>query len=78
MKVADMELRPETIEAAAFVADVDTAVHPDDPEDPEMLRHSWSMTGPRASLAENPACEPRSECVRRGEMISASFMAITW
>ncbi len=50
MKVADMELRPATIDAASFVADVDTAVHPDDAEDPTMVRHSWSMTGPDVTV----------------------------
>jgi GNAT superfamily N-acetyltransferase len=50
MKVADLELRPATLDAAAFVADVNTATHPDDAEDPEMLRHSWSMTGPDVTV----------------------------
>jgi len=50
MRAADLELRPATIDAAAFVADVDTATHPDDPEDPEMLRHSWSTTGPDVTV----------------------------
>lgn len=43
MKVADLELRPATPDDAAIVADIDTEVHPDDPEDPELMRHWWSM-----------------------------------
>jgi len=50
MKVADLELRHAGIDAAAFVADIDTTTHPDDPEDPQMLRHSWSMTGPDVTV----------------------------
>ena len=45
MKAGDLELRPATLDDAAFVADVQTAAHPDDVEDPKMLRHFWSMTG---------------------------------
>ena len=50
MKVADMELRPATLDDAAFVADVDTAVIPDDPEDPRMLRHYWTMVEPGSTV----------------------------
>ena len=50
MKVADLELRPATLDDAAFVADVDTATHPDDPEDPTMLRHYWTMDDPSATV----------------------------
>jgi GNAT superfamily N-acetyltransferase len=50
MKVADLELRPAGLELAAFVADVNAAVHPDDAEDPKMLRHGWEMTGPDVTV----------------------------
>ncbi len=50
MKVADLELRPATLDDAAFVADVDTAVFPDDAEDPQMLRHYWSMVDPESTV----------------------------
>jgi len=50
MKVADLELRPASLDDAAFVADVDSAVIPDDPEDPQMLRHYWSMVKPDSTV----------------------------
>lgn len=37
-------LRPATADDAALVADIDTALHPDDPEDPQLLRHWWAMS----------------------------------
>ena len=43
MRVADLELRAATLDDAAFVADVDTETHPDDPKDPQMERHWWSI-----------------------------------
>jgi hypothetical protein len=43
MKVADLEIRPATLDDAALVADVETNVHPDDAVDPKLLRHWWSM-----------------------------------
>jgi GNAT superfamily N-acetyltransferase len=43
MKVADLELRTATIEDAAAVADIDTAVFPDDPEDPQLERYWWTL-----------------------------------
>ena len=43
VKVLDLELRPATADDASFSADLYTAVHPDDPEDPQLLRHSWSV-----------------------------------
>ena len=42
-KVADMELRPASLDDAAIVADVDTEIRHDDPEDPVMLRHWWEL-----------------------------------
>ncbi len=50
MKAADLELRPATLDDAAFVSDVDTAVSPDDPEDPQMLRHYWTMVEPESTV----------------------------
>lgn len=46
MRVADLELRPATIDDAAAVADIETALFPDDPRDPELERHWWSMADP--------------------------------
>ncbi len=43
VKVLDLELRPATADDAAFSADLYTAVHPDDPEDPQLVRHAWSV-----------------------------------
>jgi len=39
----DLTLRPATLDDAAIVADIDTELNPDDAEDPEMLRHSWTI-----------------------------------
>lgn len=50
MKVADLELRPATLDDAAFVADVQTEVHPDDPEDPQLLRHFWTLLDPETTV----------------------------
>ena len=41
MKVADLELRPATLDDARFDADLDTALRPDDPSDPTLVRHWW-------------------------------------
>lgn len=43
VKVADMELRPATLDDAAIAADIDTEVRVDDPEDPKMTRHWWEL-----------------------------------
>jgi RimJ/RimL family protein N-acetyltransferase len=43
VKVLDLELRPSTADDASFSADLYTAVHPDDPQDPRLLAHSWSV-----------------------------------
>ena len=43
MKVADLELRAATLDDAEIVADIDTAVRQDDPEDPVILRHWWEL-----------------------------------
>ena len=44
--VADLELRPATLDDAAIAADINTEAHPDDPEDPVMTRHWWSIAAP--------------------------------
>ena len=38
--------RPATLDDAAFAADVATATHPDEPEDPAAWRHWWSTDDP--------------------------------
>ena len=45
-RVADLELRPATLDDAALAADIDTDAHPDDPQDPLMTRHWWSIAAP--------------------------------
>ncbi len=44
MNVGELDLREATLDDAALVADIDTELHPDDVEDPVMMRHWWSMT----------------------------------
>jgi GNAT superfamily N-acetyltransferase len=41
VKVADMTLRPANLADAEFVADLETAVRPDDPRDPVTLKDYW-------------------------------------
>ena len=41
MKVADMTVRPATLADAEFVADMETAIRPDDPRDPVTLKDYW-------------------------------------
>jgi GNAT superfamily N-acetyltransferase len=43
MKVADLELRAATLDDAGFAADLETALRPDDPSDPVVLRHWWTI-----------------------------------
>jgi GNAT superfamily N-acetyltransferase len=43
MKVTDLELRPATLDDAAFTADLYTALRPDDPDDPALFRHWWKI-----------------------------------
>ena len=50
MNVADMTLRPTTLDDAAFFADVLTEAHPDDPEDPQLMRHWWTIQDPEATV----------------------------
>ncbi len=51
MKIADLEVRPATLDDAALVADIDTEIHTDDPEDPVLMRHWWS-TVPSGEVVE--------------------------
>lgn len=43
MQVADLELRPATLDDAAFAADLYTALRPDDPDDPALMRSWWKI-----------------------------------
>jgi RimJ/RimL family protein N-acetyltransferase len=42
-KVADLELRPATLDDASFWADLLTELRPSDPEDPVLMRHGWTV-----------------------------------
>lgn len=46
VRVADLDARPATIDDAAAVADVLTAIDPDDPTDPEIQRFQWETAPP--------------------------------
>jgi GNAT superfamily N-acetyltransferase len=50
MTVADLALRPATLDDAAFAADMYTALQPDDPEDPELWRDWWANVDPAATV----------------------------
>jgi mycothiol synthase len=41
VRAADLTLRPATVDDAAFAADLETAVHPDEPRDPVEYAHYW-------------------------------------
>ena len=41
MKVADMTLRAAKLADAEFVADMETAIRPDEPRDPTILKDYW-------------------------------------
>lgn len=47
-----LELRPATLDDAAFVADMFTELFPDDPEDPALMRHWWTVTHPPGDVVE--------------------------
>lgn len=52
MRVGEFELRPLDLDRdVAFAADVDTEVQRDDPRDPEILRHWWTMSAADAVVA---------------------------
>src|SRR5258708_12033691 len=42
-RIGDLELRPATMDDADFVADMYTALRPDDPDDRVVRRHWWSI-----------------------------------
>lgn len=44
MKALDIELRPAIADDARFAADLETAVRPDDPQDPVAYAHYWATT----------------------------------
>ncbi len=46
MKVLDLDLRPATLDDDGLYADMYTETHPDDPEDPTLMRHWWSTQDP--------------------------------
>lgn len=46
VRVADLDARPATIDDAAAVADVLTAIDTDDPTDPEIQRYQWETAPP--------------------------------
>lgn len=46
LRRGDLVFRPATPDDAAFAADVATATHPDEPEDPAAWRHWWSTDDP--------------------------------
>ena len=50
MRVADLTLRPATLDDAALAADILTERHPDDPHDPLLERHWWSIQDPAATV----------------------------
>ena len=45
-RAADLTLRPATFDDAAFVADLLTALDPDDPQDPTLMRYWWENADP--------------------------------
>ena len=59
--MSELAFRPATMDDAPLVADIETELHPDDAEDPQMLWHWWTLKaadGPTAnfivSLADKP------------------------
>src|SRR5437879_13117139 len=44
--LANLELRPASLDDAAMVADLETARNPDEPRDPAMFRFWWSASPP--------------------------------
>ncbi|MGH2451063.1 MAG: GNAT family N-acetyltransferase [Candidatus Limnocylindria bacterium] len=45
-RVGDLTFRPATLDDAARVADIDTALFPEEPSDPEAMRHWWASDDP--------------------------------
>ncbi|MGH2377574.1 MAG: GNAT family N-acetyltransferase [Candidatus Limnocylindria bacterium] len=48
--IADLALRPATLDDAEFVADMYTELFPDDPEDPQLIRHYWEHPWEKGSV----------------------------
>lgn len=46
MTSGDLVFRPATLDDAVIVADIDTELTPDDPEDPKVMRHWWTVAAP--------------------------------
>lgn len=42
IRAGDLTLRPASVDDALFVADLFTAVRPDDPQDPKEMAHAWA------------------------------------
>ena len=66
MRIADLELRPATLDDASFSADLYTALRPDDPEDPTLLRHWWTI-----KAADNVI--ERWVAMRQGRLVGQVF-----
>lgn len=45
-RVAELDARPATLDDARPVADILTAIDPDDPTDPEIQRYQWKTAPP--------------------------------
>jgi hypothetical protein len=50
VKVADMTVRPATLGDVEFVADMETAIRPDEPRDPVTLEDYWRNPGENARI----------------------------
>lgn len=66
MNIADLELRPATLDDARFAADLYTALRPHDPADPAQLRHWWTI-----EAADNVI--ERWVALRGGRMVGLAF-----
>ena len=66
MNIADLELRPATLDDAPFAADLYTALRLDDPSDPAQLRHWWTI-----EAADNII--ERWIVLRGGRMVGLAF-----
>ena len=67
VRVADLDARPATLEDAGPIADVLSAIDPDDPTDPEIQRYQWE-TAP-------PWPRDRFALERGGKLIGFAFQA---
>lgn len=46
VRIGDLKIRPGTLDDAQFVADVFTAIDPDEPTDPLIMRYQWEHSPP--------------------------------